>query len=111
MNDSLGFLDHVPLSHNVRARIMSNPLVFKLLAPLLFEIPYHPKTSCNAISLVSLFYHFRKTIIILIMQYVYRRHKETKRKYTRIDSYLDNLKRYRFKKAKRGYKGVFLMNI
>ena len=45
------------------------------------------------------------------MHYVYRRHKETKQEYKRIDIYLDNLKRYRFKMAKRGYKDVFPMNI
>ena len=36
------------------------------------------------------------------MHYVYRRHKETKREYMRIDIYLDNLKRYRFKKGQKG---------
>ena len=45
------------------------------------------------------------------MHYVYRQHKKTKQEYLRNDIYLDNLKRYRFKMAKRGYKDVFPMNI
>ena len=48
------------------------------LAPLLIEVSHYPKTLCNAISLAFLL-SFRKTIIIWIMHYVYKRHLETNR--------------------------------
>ena len=92
--------DHIFLSCSIHARTWTNLFVFKLLAPLLIEVPYYLKTLCNAISLVFFIYHFRKTIIILIMYYVYKWHKKTNQENTRIGIYLNNLERYKFEMAK-----------
>ena len=50
--------------------------------------------------LLYFYYHFRKTIIILIMHYVYKRHKKTNQEYTKVGIYLNKLGRYKFKMAK-----------
>ena len=108
-DDSWNCLDHVFLSYSIHAKIGA-VLLFQLqLVPFLFEVSHYPKTLCNAISFVFFIYHFRKTIIILIMHYVYKRQRKTNQENTRIGFYLNRLERY--KNDKRGYKDVCPMNI
>ena len=45
------------------------------------------------------------------MHYVYRRHKETKQEYTKVDIYLNKFGKVQNQNGKRGYKEVCPMNI